>query len=172
MSGANCQPLIVARQVTRVYPMGQSAVHALRGVDLDVAPGEFLAVVGVSGSGKSTLLHLLGGLDTPTSGHICVEGRDLGQMSSLERSLYRRQFVGFVFQSFYLVPSLTAEANIRIALTFQGTYGARRRELARDALERVGLDSRAAGHRQYVADVRAGTLPGNRHLQGHRRVGP
>ena len=68
-----------------------------------------------------------------------MEGRDLGQMSSAERTIYRRGFVGFVFQAFYLVPSLTAEANIRIALTMQGTYGARRRELARDALQRVGL---------------------------------
>ena len=122
MSNTNGKPLVMARDVTRTYEVGASTVHALRGIDLDVRQGEFLAVVGVSGSGKSTLLHVLGGLDTPTSGQISVEGRELGTMSSAQRSIYRRQFVGFVFQSFYLVPSLSAEANIRIALTFQGTY--------------------------------------------------
>lgn len=163
MNTVKTEPLVLARDVTRVYEMGASTVHALRGVDLEVQAGEFLAVVGVSGSGKSTLLHLLGGLDTPTAGHIRVKGRELDKMSSMERSVYRRQFVGFVFQSFYLVSSLSAEANIRIALTFQGTYGDRRRTLARDALRRVGLADRAAhrpgqlsgGEQQRVCVARA-----------------
>jgi putative ABC transport system ATP-binding protein len=157
------EQLVAARELSRVYDVGASRVHALRGIDLDVGKGEFLAVVGVSGSGKSTLLHLLGGLDTPTSGQIRVGGRELGKMSSMERSMYRREFVGFVFQSFYLVPTLSAEANLRIALTFQGTYGSRRRQLAAEALDRVGLASRAShrpgqlsgGEQQRVSVARA-----------------
>jgi putative ABC transport system ATP-binding protein len=140
------EPLIVTSSLSRVYRVGGSEVHALRAVDLEVREGEFLAVVGVSGSGKSTLLHLIGGLDSPSSGQIRVAGRRLDEMTSTQRSIYRRKFVGFVFQSFYLVPSLSAEANIRIALTFQGTYGSERYRRAQDALRRVGLTSRA-GHR-------------------------
>jgi ABC-type lipoprotein export system ATPase subunit len=163
MSAIDSQPLIRAREVTKVYQVGASPVRALRGIDLDVHQGEFLAVVGVSGSGKSTLLHVLGGLDTPTSGQIAVSGSDLGRMSSMERSLYRREFVGFVFQSFYLVPSLSAEANVRVALTFQGTYGARRKALAEESLRRVGLGARAkhrpgqlsGGEQQRVSVARA-----------------
>ncbi len=137
---------IIVHQLTRRYRVGGEDVHALRGVDLNVRRGEFVGVVGVSGSGKSTLLHLIGGLDSPSSGQISVDGQDLGMMTSHELTMYRREFVGFVFQSFYLVPNLTAEANIRLALTFQGTYGAKRQRLAAEALDRVGLASRA-GHR-------------------------
>ena len=108
--------------------------------------GEFLAVLGVSGSGKSTLLHLLGGLDTPSSGGVVVDGRDLSTFTSYERTVYRRTVVGFVFQSYYLVPSLTAEENIALALTFQGTFGDERRSRAAEAIRRVGLEHRA-GHR-------------------------
>src|SRR5262245_12042894 len=116
---------ISVRDLSRTYHVGGADVHALRGVDLDVRPGEFLGLVGVSGSGKSTLLHLVGALDTPTSGAIEVEGRDLAGLSRRQRSYFRREVVGFVFQSFYLVPTLTAEANIRLALTLQGVYGKR-----------------------------------------------
>ena len=154
---------VVVRDLTRMYRVGESDVQALKGVHLEVARGEFLAVVGVSGSGKSTLLHLIGGLDTPTSGEVVVAGRELGRMSSYERSRFRREIVGFVFQAFYLVPSLTAEANIRLALTFQGTYGCERSRLAADALARVGLTHRAkhrpgqlsAGEQQRVTVARA-----------------
>jgi ABC-type lipoprotein export system ATPase subunit len=135
----------------------------LDGVDLDVRRGEFLALVGISGSGKSTLLHIIGGLDTPTTGSVRVNGRELGSLTSFERSVYRRSSVGFVFQSFHLVPSMTAEANIAVALTFQGTYGAERRQRARDALVRVGLEKRlthrpgqlSGGEQQRVAVARA-----------------
>ncbi len=140
------QGLIEVRRLTREYRVGPSTVHAVNGLDLDVAQGEFLAVLGVSGSGKSTLLHLLGGLDTPTSGTVRVHGQDLSSLSSYERTVYRRTNVGFVFQSYYLMPSLTAQQNIALALTFQGTFGESRRRLAAEAIRRVGLEHRA-GHR-------------------------
>lgn len=143
----NCsETFIETRDLARRYRVGPSTISALDGLDLVVARGEFLAVVGVSGSGKSTLLHLLGGLDTPTSGSICVEGRNLASLNSYERTLYRRTTVGFVFKSYYLAPSLTAEENVALALTFQGTFGHQRRKLAREAIRRVGLQDRA-GHR-------------------------
>lgn len=154
---------ICVRNLTRTYLVGGAEVHALRGVDLDVAAGEFLGVVGVSGSGKSTLLHLVGGLDTPTAGEVVVAGKSLSAMSRKERSFYRRETVGFVFQSFFLVPTLTAAANLRLALTLQGVYGSRRDALATAALERVGLADRAehrpgqlsVGQQQRVAVARA-----------------
>src|SRR5262245_49258256 len=95
---------IEVRGLSRTYHVGDSEVHALRGVDLDIVGGAFVGLVGVSGSGKSRLLQLIGGLDTPTSGSIVVEGRDLTQLSRRERSFYRRETIGFVFQSFFLVP--------------------------------------------------------------------
>jgi putative ABC transport system ATP-binding protein len=132
--------------LTREYRVGPAVVRALAGVDLHVHRGEFLAVLGVSGSGKSTLLHLLGGLDTPTGGTVRVDGRDLAVLNAYQRALYRRTTVGFVFQSYYLVPSLTAQENVALALTFQGTFGPQRTRLAAEAIGRVGLAHRA-GHR-------------------------
>jgi len=145
-SAATSEAFVETRGLIREYRVGPSTVRALDGLDLDVRRGEFLAVLGVSGSGKSTLLHLLGGLDTPTSGSVLVDGRDLGTFTSYERTVYRRTVVGFVFQSYYLVPSLTAEENVALALTFQGTFGDERRRRAGDAIRRVGLEHRA-GHR-------------------------
>jgi putative ABC transport system ATP-binding protein len=138
--------LVEVSGLTRCYRVGSAEVRALDGLDLAVGRGEFLAVVGVSGSGKSTLLHLVGGLDTPSAGSVRVNGHDLGALSPYQRALYRRTSVGFVFQAFHLVPSMTAEANVALALTLQGTYGAERRRRVADALYRVGLDRRA-GHR-------------------------
>jgi putative ABC transport system ATP-binding protein len=163
MCSTESQPLVAANGLSRLYQVGDSRVEALQGVDLLVPEGQFLALVGVSGSGKSTLLHLLGGLDTPTSGEVRVAGRDLQSLSSHERSLFRRRVVGFVFQSFYLVTHRTALANLRLALTFQGTYGSQRNQLAHEALQRVGLADRAnhrpgqlsAGEQQRVAVARA-----------------
>jgi putative ABC transport system ATP-binding protein len=140
------EPLVEIAALSRWHRVGAAEVRAVDGVDLTIARGEFLAVVGVSGSGKSTLLHLLGGLDTPTAGSIRVADRTLGALSAYERALYRRRTVGFVFQAFHLVPSMTAAGNVALALTFQGTYGADRRQRSAAALQRVGLANRA-GHR-------------------------
>jgi ABC-type lipoprotein export system ATPase subunit len=163
MAQTHSRPEVEARGLTRTYRVGASDVHALNDIDLDVAGGEFLGVVGVSGSGKSTLLHLIGGLDSPTSGAIRVADQQLAELTSYQRSIYRRRVVGFIFQSFYLASELSAEANIRLALTIQGTYGPTRRRLAGEALERVGLTSRAShrpgqlsvGEQQRVAVARA-----------------
>ncbi|MGA2032635.1 MAG: ABC transporter ATP-binding protein [Thermoguttaceae bacterium] len=130
----------------RRYRVGPADVYAVHDVDLRVAAGEFVAVLGVSGSGKSTLLHLLGGLDTPTSGTVLVHGHDLAAMPARQRTIYRRTVVGFIFQSYYLVPGLTAVENIGLALTFQGVFGKQREQLAADAIRLVGLEHRA-GHR-------------------------
>ena len=138
--------LVETRGLVREYQVGPTQVRALAGVDLAVHRGEILGVLGVSGSGKSTLLHLLGGLDTPTAGSVLVEGRDLAAYTPYQRALYRRTTVGFVFQSYYLVPSLTALENVGMALTFQGLFGPEARQLAEDALRRVRLDGRL-GHR-------------------------
>jgi putative ABC transport system ATP-binding protein len=140
------EALVEITGLARHYRMGGALVRAVDGIDLTVPRGQFLAVVGVSGSGKSTLLQLVGGLDTPTAGSIRVNGRLLGALGPYQRALYRRTTVGFVFQAFHLVPSITAEANVALALTFQGTYGAERRRRALAALRQVGLERRA-GHR-------------------------
>jgi ABC-type lipoprotein export system ATPase subunit len=138
--------IVEVSALTRIYHIGPAEVRALDGIDLQVHTGEFLALVGVSGSGKSTLLHLIGGLDTPSSGHLQVMGRELSSFSPSQRALYRRSVVGFVFQSFHLVPSMTAEANVALALTFLGTFGAERKQRTAEALQRVGLQHRG-GHR-------------------------
>ena len=107
--------MIEIRALTKVYHVGDVDVHALRGVDLSVAKGEFLAVVGPSGSGKSTLFHILGGLTPPTSGSVFIDSRDLLGMTDAERTELRKSSVGFVFQKYNLLPTLTAEGNIEIA---------------------------------------------------------
>ena len=139
-------PEIDVQGLSRTYEVGGQKVLALRGVDLTVQRGEFVGVVGVSGAGKSTLLHLIGGLDSPDIGEITVAGRDLRKLNAFQKSLYRRQATGFVFQSFYLVPNLTALQNVRLALTLQGVYGCDRERRAMDAIERVGMSHRANHH--------------------------
>jgi len=154
---------VVAERLRRLYHMGTAEVCALDSVDLAIARGELASVVGVSGSGKSTLLHLVGGLDTPTAGRILVDGEELHAMSEAELSAFRRRKVGFIFQAFHLVPSLSARGNVELSLTIRGTYGAERRRLAAAALERVGLAARAehrpgqlsGGEQQRVAVARA-----------------
>src|SRR5271170_3511024 len=108
------EPIISIRGLRKTYRVGEVDVHALRGVDLDVQAGEFVAVIGPSGSGKSTLFHIVGGLTPPTSGSIHIAGRDLLGMSDAERTELRKNTVGFVFQKYNLLPTLTAEDNIRI----------------------------------------------------------
>jgi putative ABC transport system ATP-binding protein len=113
-------PIIEVRDLRKIYHVGEVEVPALRGVNLTVAAGEFLCVVGPSGSGKTTLFHILGGLTSPTSGAITVEGHDLLKMSDVDRTRLRRNTVGFVFQKYNLLPTLTAEQNIEIARDIAG----------------------------------------------------
>ena len=108
------EPMIRVRGLTKVYHVGDVEVNALRGVDLEVARGEFVAIVGASGSGKSTLFHILGGLTPPTSGTVLIDGKDLGGMSNQQRTNLRKTTVGFVFQKYNLLPTLSAEDNIKI----------------------------------------------------------
>jgi putative ABC transport system ATP-binding protein len=112
----NDAPLIEVRNLWKTYRAGDVDVHALRGVNLSVATGEFLAVVGPSGSGKSTLFNILGGLTTPTSGSVTINGRNLEHLTNAERNRFRREMVGFIFQKYNLLPTLTAEDNIRLVL--------------------------------------------------------
>ncbi len=155
--------IIVTRNLARSYRMGDSAVRALDGVELTMRRGEFVAVAGVSGSGKSTLLHLVGGLDRPTSGEVRVDGVNLSTANEVERTRHRRRRVGFVFQSFNLLPRLTALENAALPLMFAGVPRAERQVRARAILEQVGLAQRlehypsqlSGGEQQRVAIARA-----------------
>jgi putative ABC transport system ATP-binding protein len=139
----NAAPAVSCRALRKAYP-GTEPVVALDGLDLDVAPGEFVALVGESGSGKSTLLHLLGGIDRPTSGTVRVGERDVGALEERALVLYRRRDVGMVFQFFNLLPHLTVQENVELPRRLDG--GADAAERARRLLERVGLARRAAAH--------------------------
>jgi putative ABC transport system ATP-binding protein len=155
--------MIELRQVSRIYHLGSEEIRALDGVDLSIGDGEFVAVVGPSGSGKSTLLHVIGGLDTPTSGQVVVDGQDLGQASDRELALFRNKRIGFVFQTFNLQPTYTAVENVALPLVFGRVPPGERQERAKAALHAVGLGSRLAhrpaqmsgGERQRVAIARA-----------------
>ncbi len=148
--------------VRRTYQLAEP-VHALDGVSLDVPRGSYTAIMGPSGSGKSTLMNLVGCLDTPTAGRVVVDGRDVTELSDRERTTLRGTQVGFVFQTFNLMPRLTAQENVELPQLFQGVARAERRERARDLLERVGLGDRldhlpselSGGQRQRVALARA-----------------
>lgn len=157
------EPLIRIENLRRYFPMGHDVVHALDGIDLTVRKGEFLGITGPSGSGKSTLLHLIGGLDRPTDGHIWVEGRDLAAMDENELAAYRRREVGFVFQAFHLIPTMTALQNVEFPMYFARVPPRERRERAMQLLELVGLADRrnhrptelSGGEQQRVAIARA-----------------
>lgn len=139
--------MVVLENVWKVYGKPPNQVEAVRGVNLSVRTGEFLAVVGPSGSGKSTLLHLIGGLDKPTKGRIVVAGRDITAVrSDAELSRYRNEFVGFVFQMFYLVPRLKVIENVELPLIKKGVPPAERRRRALEALALVGLEHAAEKH--------------------------
>jgi len=151
------------RGLVKTYLEGTVTVHALSGVDLAVAAGEFLVVAGSSGSGKSTLLHLLGGLDRPDRGAVCFAGSDLLALTESERTIIRRHKLGFVFQSFNLVPVLSAYENVEYGLWLDGMARNERRRRVEDVLEAVGLADRmhhrpdhlSGGQRQRVALARA-----------------
>jgi putative ABC transport system ATP-binding protein len=135
--------IISARDLRKVYRAGDVEVHALRGVNLDVDRGEFLSIVGHSGSGKSTLFNIIGGLTPPTSGTIHVDGRDLRQMSESDRTNLRKSAIGFVFQKYNLLPTLTARDNIEIARSIAGRNGEHSGEF-QEALQLLGIASRRA----------------------------
>jgi putative ABC transport system ATP-binding protein len=121
-ASASAEEIIRVRGLSKIYHVGDVEVPALRGVDLDVKRGEFLAIIGPSGSGKSTLFHILGGLAPPTAGEVLIEGLDLRKLTESERTEMRQKKVGFVFQKYNLLPTLTAKDNIAIAQALSGTY--------------------------------------------------
>ena len=149
--------------IERVFHLGDSDVHALRDLDLDIGSGEYVAVMGPSGSGKSTLMNLLGLLDSPNAGHYLLEGRDVTTLSSDEQARVRSQRIGFVFQSFHLVPRLSAAENIALPMVLAGLPPAERDRRVAQALKDYGLEQRAdhrpeelsGGQRQRVAIARA-----------------
>jgi putative ABC transport system ATP-binding protein len=157
------QPLIELKSVTKIYGEGQATMQALRGIDLRVYDGEFVAVMGPSGSGKSTCMNILGCLDTPTSGAYLFKGADVGSLSRDQRALLRRNYLGFVFQGYNLLNRTWALENVEMPLIYRGTPPAERHARARKALEAVGLGGwekhtpgeLSGGQQQRVAIARA-----------------
>ncbi|HQZ26678.1 MAG: ABC transporter ATP-binding protein [Verrucomicrobiales bacterium] len=163
MSDQKSQPVITLKQITKTYGKGDAAFEALRGVDLIIHKGEFVAVMGPSGSGKSTLMNLLGCLDTPTSGHYDYQGVSVPTLNSDQRSLLRRHALGFVFQGFNLLARTSALENVELPLLYRGLTKRERRERACEALVSVGLPTKmlntpaelSGGQQQRVAIARA-----------------
>ena len=155
--------MIELQDATKVYTQGTRTVNAVRGVSLTVRSGEFVTIMGPSGSGKSTLMHLMGALDTPSGGRAVFQGQDLQSMSDRQRSLLRRNSIGFVFQAFNLLPTLTAAENVALPLLLGGTSRRTALDRARDCLDKVNLGHRAehfqdelsGGEMQRVAVARA-----------------
>lgn len=155
--------MIEVKGVSKIYTMGKEQVTALDNVNLTIKDGEFVAIVGPSGSGKSTLMHLVGGLDTPTSGSIVVNGKDISKLKDKDMSKYRNQTIGFVFQSFNLENTQTALENVTMPLIFAGIGNRERKLKANRALEMVGLQDKikhkpnemSGGQRQRVSIARA-----------------
>lgn len=155
--------MIEVKNVSKTYKMGKEVVTALNNVTVKINDGEFVAIVGPSGSGKSTLMHLVGGLDTPTSGSVFVDGNDISNFKDKEMSKYRNQTIGFVFQAFNLENTQTALENVMMPLIFAGMSSKERKEKARKSLEMVGLGDKikhkpnemSGGQRQRVSIARA-----------------
>ena len=155
--------IVNLEKVTKDYGQGQALTHALRGVNLIIEAGEFTAMAGPSGSGKSTLLNIIGGLDRPTSGRVEVDGREISTLSKTELGLLRRDRIGFIFQSYNLIPVLTALENAEYVLMLQGIDTAERRDKVRHVLKEVGLEGLenryprqlSGGQQQRVAIARA-----------------
>jgi len=158
--------VIRLQDISRTFHVGGRPVHALHGFRLELPDGDYLSIMGPSGSGKSTLLNLLGCLDRPTSGHYVLDGQDVSRLVDAELTRIRRHKIGFVFQSFHLVPRLTAAANVELPMTFAGIERTERRKRVGEALEAVGLTERrdhrpeqlSGGERQRVAIARAVVL--------------
>ena len=163
MNAAPDLPLIRLRGVTRVYGEGNARLFALSGVDVDIAQGEFVAVMGPSGSGKSTVMNVLGCLDTPTSGEYLFNGIHVERLSRDQRARLRRKYIGFVFQGFNLLARTSAQENVELPLLYRGEPAASRRQLAQQALAAVGLggwehhtpSELSGGQQQRVAIARA-----------------
>jgi putative ABC transport system ATP-binding protein len=155
--------MIRCTDLRKIYRLGESEITALQGVSLEIAQGSFVAIMGQSGSGKSTLLHLIGGLDRPTDGELLVDGRLIARMSDDQLTLFRRAKIGFVFQFFNLLPSLTAAENVALPLVLGGLSKAAAEERVSGILARVGLERRrehlpeqlSGGEIQRVAIARA-----------------
>ncbi|WP_407838177.1 ABC transporter ATP-binding protein [Streptomyces sp. DSM 116496] len=164
------QPVLQLDQLVRTHGSGATEVHALRGINLSVYPGELVAVMGPSGSGKSTLLTLAGGLDTPSSGRVIVEGTDITTASRKQLAALRRRSIGYVFQDYNLIPALTAAENVSLPLELDGVSARKARVSALAALEEMNLvqladrfpDEMSGGQQQRVAIARA--LVGDRRL--------
>jgi putative ABC transport system ATP-binding protein len=162
-TGDSPTPLIELEQVTKVYGMGTAAMHALRGIDLKIRQGQFVAVMGASGSGKSTTMNILGCLDTPTSGSYRFRGMEVGNLSRDQRALLRRHYLGFVFQGYNLLSRTSAVENVELPLIYRGEHMRERRARALKALEAVGLvqwethtpAELSGGQQQRVAIARA-----------------
>jgi len=156
-------PVVLTQDVRRDYHMGDEIVHAVRGVSLEVARGDYVAIVGPSGCGKSTLLNLIGGIDRPTAGSVTVDGNRVDTMRDAAATRFRLLSIGFVFQRFYLMPALSAAENVELPMAEAGLSTARRMERARDLLAYVGLADRrkhrpaqlSGGEQQRVAIARA-----------------